>query len=107
MGAIYTEYFAEWLKTNELPGLMYLIPDFTDLFVARYCNREIGFETEDLFKFKLEMFANLYILEYKEKLDALETILTNINDPTKTRRIIKDFGKTMSKYNILGFVVCT
>lgn len=82
--AKYTELFAEYLESGgELPAVFSTIEGFEDLFVAHYCDKEIGFETETLFAIKLEFYANIYVPKYAERITALATAWTNAANPTK------------------------
>lgn len=98
--AKYTELFAEYLENeeNELPSVFAEIDGFSDLFIGYYADKEIGFETESLFQLKLETFANLFVPKYKEKIDAMEYFMENIENPTKTKRMIHDLGE-MNAFN--------
>lgn len=102
--AKYTELFAEYLETNpELPEIFDEISGFEDLFVGYYADKEIGFETETLFKLKLETYANLYVPLYKQKIDLLNYFLENIEEPTKTKKIIHDIGEIQAFNWVLPF----
>ena len=82
--AKYTETFAEYLdKGGTLPTSFNLITGFEDLFKHYYCDKEIGFETEALFFMKLDMYADLHMQRYKDRLDLEASILTEFEDPTK------------------------
>lgn len=82
--AKYTELLAEYLEAGgELPTVFSTIVGFEDLFVAHYCDKEIGFETEDLFTIKLNLYADLYIPIYAARIAALATAWTNAANPTK------------------------
>lgn len=69
--AKYTEYLADYLKTHNLPVEFELIDGFDDLFTATYADREIGFETEELFEIKLSAKAAIVIPIYKARIDHL------------------------------------
>lgn len=82
--AKYTETFAEYLNNGaELPAVFEDINGFTDLFIAQFCDKEIGFETEILFKIKLEAAAAIHIPFYKKKIEMYENALLKINTPEK------------------------
>jgi len=82
--AKYTETLAEYLdKGGSLPTSFALITGFEDLFKHYYCDKEIGFETELLFFMKLDMYAELNMQRYKDRIDQASTILTEFEDPTK------------------------
>ena len=60
--AKYTETLGEYLASgHSLPTVFADITNFDTYFLARYIDREIGFETEDLFEIKLEGKANIII----------------------------------------------
>ncbi len=82
--AKYTETLGEYLNNgNDLPTIFSSITDFADLFTLNYIEREIGFETEELFTLKLEGRANIVIPFYKDKIDNLTATLTRITNPTR------------------------
>lgn len=83
--AKYTELLSEYLNNGgQLPSSFDEIEGFEDLFVAYYCDKEIGFETEELFEIKLETYATIYIPVYKEKLEAITSAITGAITPIKT-----------------------
>lgn len=76
--AKYTETLGEYLDNGgTLPAVFSQIEGFEELFTANYVEREIGSETEDLFKIKLELTANLVIPRYADRI-AQETQLREI-----------------------------
>ena len=82
--AKYTETLGEYLNNgNDLPTIFSSITDFSDLFTLNYIEREIGFETEELFALKLEGRANIVIPFYKNKIDNLTATLSRITNPTR------------------------
>ena len=82
--AKYTETLAEYLdKGGTLPSSFSLITGFEDLFKHYYCDKEIGFETELLFFMKLDMYAELNMQRYKDRIDRATAIYTEFDDPTK------------------------
>lgn len=84
--AKYTELFAEYLEGGgELPAAFADINGFEDLFVARFCDKEIGFETEALFRIKLEEKAELVIPAYVKLLASYNEAWAKVGNPTKTR----------------------
>ncbi len=84
----YTELFTEYIANNggaqnALPSLFDKVPNITidgevttfkDAFILNFCDREIGFETEELFALKLESRAKLVLPFYINKLKQLENI---------------------------------
>ena len=108
----YTELFTEYIANNggaenALPSLFDKVPNLTtdgevttfkDAFILNFCDREIGFETEELFALKLESRAKLVLPFYINKLKQL-AIIDYINakrTESETRAItgnITDSGK--------------
>ena len=80
----YTETLAEFLEGGgSLPAAFAKIEGFEDLFVARYCDKEIGFETEALFQIKLEERAAIIIPAYVKRIQATEAAWLTVTDPTR------------------------
>ena len=83
--AKYTMLLAEYLqKGGQLPASFSLIQGFEDLFIAKYCDKEIGFETDELFRIKLEYTADLIMKSYADKIATRAIYWTKANNPTKT-----------------------
>lgn len=80
----YTELLSEYLENNELPSIFNEIEGFKEQFTSYYIDSEIGFETEELFKIKLENYANILIPLYKIRLEQIAKAITNANNPIKT-----------------------
>ena len=94
--AKYTMLLAEYLqKGGQLPASFALIDGFEDLFVARYCDHEIGFETDALFSIKLEYVANLVMQAYADKIATRAFYCTKANNPVKAY-----YEKTKVKTNL-------
>lgn len=96
--AKYTELLAEYLKSGgELPAAFDTIDGLKDLFIGRFIEREIGFETPELFQIKLEYKANLIIPVYQKRINELEQAYANLANPIKTRirsgGIKRDYGE--------------
>lgn len=86
--AEHTEFFSEYIANNggaenALPSLFDKVPNITiddevttfkDAFILNFCEREIGFETEELFALKLEARAKLVLPFYITKLNQLASI---------------------------------
>lgn len=108
----YTELFTEYIANNggagnALPSLFDKVPSITidsevttfkDAFILNFCDREIGFETEELFALKLESRAKLVLPFYINKLKQLERIdyINAKRTESETRAItgnITDSGK--------------
>lgn len=85
---IHTELFTQYIANNggaenALPSLFDKIPNITiddevttfkDAFILNFCEREIGFETEELFALKLESRAKFVLPFYISKLNQLASI---------------------------------
>lgn len=70
--AKYTETLAEWLGDgNSLPEEFGRQAGLRESFLARFCDREIGFETPDLFGIKLNLYAELHIDDYLRRVALL------------------------------------
>lgn len=98
---IHTELFTQYIANNggaekALPSLFDKVPNivtdsevttFKDAFVLNFCDREIGFETEQLFALKLESRAKLVLPRYINKLVTLGDIdyLNAHRSETETR----------------------
>lgn len=84
----HTELFTQYITNNggaenALPSLFDKVPSITvddevttfkDAFILNFCDREIGFETEELFALKLESRAKLVLPFYINKLKQLASI---------------------------------
>lgn len=85
---IHTELLTQYIANNggvdkALPSLFDKVPNITvddevttfkDAFILNFCDREIGFETEELFALKLESRAKLVLPFYINKLKQLANI---------------------------------
>lgn len=85
---IHTELLTQYIANNggaenALPSLFDKVPNITidgevttfkDAFILNFCEREIGFETEELFALKLESRAKLVLPFYISKLKQLASI---------------------------------
>lgn len=84
--AKYTELLSEYLESGgQLPAALDTIDGFKNLFIGRYMDCEIGFETETLFAAKLEYRANLVMPYYVKRLNDLERVATAMATPSKIR----------------------
>ena len=78
--AKYTETLVDYIKAGgTLPALFEEIAGFSDLFVQRFCDYEIGFETPELFALKLEVAAKIYIPYHKKLIDAKSTSISKLS----------------------------
>lgn len=66
------------------------IEGFSDLFFATFCDREIGFETPQLFEIKLDARAKLVLPYYVKKLQLQTKYLGLLNAPVKTTYFEED-----------------
>ena len=98
----YTETLVEFLEGGGvLPAAFAEIVGFEDLFVARYCDKEIGFETEALFQIKLEERATIIIPAYVKRIQATEAAWLTVTDPTrKQTRVFKSGEKRSSSSSL-------
>lgn len=105
--ARYTELLSEYLETNDLPEIFDQIDGFKEEFTSYYIDREIGFETENLFKIKLENYANVLIPLYVIRLKQVTNAITNFDNPIKTRydkyTTTFNLGKTKATITNLPF----
>lgn len=95
----YTETLGEFLEGGGvLPAAFAEIEGFEDLFVARYCDKEIGFETEALFQIKLEERAAIIIPAYVKRIAATDAAWLTVTDPTRkqTRTFNSDEKRSSS-----------
>lgn len=81
--AKYTETLQEYLEDNELPEEFEEIEGFEDLFKAHFIDKEIGFETEELFKVKLSERAGVVIPSYKERIASINAYIAKLANPSK------------------------
>lgn len=82
--AKYTELLLEYLEGGgALPAVFSNIQGFEDLFISRYCDREIGFETEELFQIKLEERASIIIPAYAKRIQATDAAWLTVTNPTR------------------------
>lgn len=94
--AKYTMLLAEYLaRGGELPQAFALIEGFEAFFIGAYCDYEIGYETDELFKIKLEHKANLIIPIYAEHIRLRAEYWTKATNPTKVR-----YEKATTQYNM-------
>lgn len=83
--AKYTLLLSEYLKDGfSLPSSFSLIDGFKEAFIGKYCDKEIGFETEELFQIKLEARANLVMQNYADKIAKRAAWWAKAESPAKT-----------------------
>lgn len=79
--AKYTETLIDYLRAGgTLPALFEEIYGFSDLFIQRFCDYEIGFETPELFAQKLEGAAKRHIPFYKTLISSQNELLTKLTN---------------------------
>lgn len=82
--AKYTELLSEYLNHGgALPAVFSQIEGFETLFIGRYIDCEIGYETPELFSIKLETRANLVIPQYLRRINEIQAIKEQLLTPTK------------------------
>lgn len=95
--ARYTQTLAEFIEDGgELPAVFEQIEGLKDAFFARYCDREIGFETPYLFQIKLAEYARLIVPLYKRKLDLLKAELDTFANGKRYDNTF-EYGKTKTR----------
>ena len=100
--AKYTELLSEYLESGgELPAALDTIDGFKNLFIGRYMDCEIGFETETLFSAKLEFRANLVMPYYVKRLADLERVATAMANPSKVRNTTVVAGEQTGRQWVL------
>ena len=87
------------------------IEGFSDLFFATFCDREIGFETPQLFEIKLAARAKLVMPYYVLKIQLQNKYLGLLNAPVKTTYFEEDvranLGEQKSSITELPYDVTT
>lgn len=93
--AKYTETLADWLAAGySLPQEFDQIDGFADLFTGHFIDREIGFETDDLFNIKLQARAALCVPLYAARITQLNAAITAAQTPAKSETTTFQKGKT-------------
>ena len=106
--AKYTETFMDYLSNgNEYPSSFTneTFPNIKDRFFARYCDCELGYETEQLFGIKFAAIADSKIPLYAASVQALVNSDASIADPIKTTK--QTNGATTPKTTDLPFDAST
>ena len=84
--AKYTMQFAEYLQDGgQLPAVFDNINGFKEIFIARFFDCEIGFETPELFAVTLEMKANIIIPQYVKRIAYYNSAIDNLDTIIKKR----------------------
>jgi len=77
--AKYTETLIDYMRAGGvLPALFEQIDGFPDLFVQRFCDYEIGFETPELFAQKLDGASKRFIPFYKTLIDSQNELIAKL-----------------------------
>ena len=100
--AFYTETLREYINHgNELPESFGLIGqtgyDFNTIFFEHFADREIGFETEELFALKVKKVADLYIPDYVKIIENYESIIEALKAKTKKSESIAENEKVTTR----------
>lgn len=100
--AFYTETLREYvLRGNEFPESFILINktgyDFSALFYEYYADREIGFETEELFSLKLKKVADMYIPEYVKIIENYNSVIEALKAKSKKTESLTENGKITTR----------
>ena len=84
--------FIEW--GGSLPASFSQIEDFDTLFLQRFGGREIGYETEELFKNALDYKAKIVMPIYAKRLAIVNKALADLESISKTRSEQHNYGAT-------------
>ena len=100
--AFYTETLREYINHgNELPESFALIAqtgyDFNTLFFEHFADREIGFETEELFALKVKEVADLWIPQYVKMIQNYDSIIEALKAKTKKSESITENEKITTR----------
>ena len=100
--AFYTETLREYINHgNSLPESFGLIVqagyDFNTIFFEHFADREIGFETEELFALKVKKVADLYISDYVKIIENYESIIEALKAKTKKSESITENEKVTTR----------
>lgn len=100
--AFYTETLREYVQRgNEFPESFRLLNqtgyDFETLFYEHYADREIGFETEELFALKLKKISDLYIPEYVKIIENYDSVIEALKAKSKKTESLTENGKITTR----------
>ena len=100
--AFYTETLREYINNgNSLPESFGLIVqtgyDFNTIFFEHFADREIGFETEELFALKVKKVAYLFIPDYVKIIENYESIIEALKAKTKKSESITENEKVTTR----------
>ena len=101
--AFYTETLREYINHgNSLPESFGLIAqtgyDFNTIFFEHFADREIGFETEELFALKVKKVADLWIPQYVKTIQNYESIIEALKAPSKKSESITENEKITTRH---------
>lgn len=95
--AKYTELLSEYLEHGgQLPAVFSDIEGFTDLFIGKYIDHEIGFETPVIFQIKLNQRANIVFPAYLKRKVEIENIEQYLTNPNKKHVKTGDLTRSRS-----------
>ena len=82
-GASYTEFLRDYLKDNTLPASLHDADevfglDFLETFKNYFYMREIGFQSEEMFKQKLDVQIDIMLPYYIEKAQDMKRLFNQI-----------------------------
>ena len=106
--ANYTEFLRDYLINNTLPNALSDLDnvfecDFKEEFKQYYLMREIGFDTEELFKQKLNIQCAIMLPYYADKATKLKMLFTNIFENgysiTQTNNLSRGVSGTNTRSN--------
>lgn len=100
--AFYTETLREYIiHGNELPESFNLITptgyDFNTIFFEHFADREIGFETEELFALKVKKVADVWIPQYVKIIRNYDSTLEAIKSNVTKTTVTENLGDTTDK----------
>lgn len=100
--AFYTETLKQYLDNgNALPESFALIAqtgyDFNTMFFETYADREIGFETEELFALKVKKVADVWIPQYVKTIQNYESVIEALKAPSKKSESITENEKVTTR----------
>ena len=100
--AFYTETLREYINNgNSLPESFGLIAqtgyDFNTIFFEHFADREIGFETEELFALKVKKVADLWIPQYVKIIRNYESVIEALKAPSKKSESITENEKVTTR----------
>ena len=100
--AFYTETLREYINNgNELPESFGLIAqtgyDFNTIFFEHFADREIGFETEEVFALKVKKAADLFIPDYVKIIENYESIIEALKAKNKKSESITENEKVTTR----------